>query len=147
MMRMSNRIDIKAALPDGYRSLAGITRAGALPAPLNELVKVRASLLNGCDYCIALHRGIALKEGESVERLDALEAWRDSAQFTDRERAALALTDWLTTLPPGDDDPWPEVATHFPSPDSERLVLTIAAINTWNRVMIATGLTAADVPE
>lgn len=141
------RMDIKKGSPDGYRALAGLTRGGHPDHVLSELVKVRASCINNCAYCINLHEAAARKAGISDERLAALRDWQASDLFDDRERAALALADLLTSSDalshaeePGADPTWAAAAVAFPGDELPQLVITITAINSWNRVMIASGL-------
>ncbi|MDA2954012.1 MAG: carboxymuconolactone decarboxylase family protein, partial [Actinomycetota bacterium] len=87
---------MKADAPDGYRALAGLTRAGHPDHVLSEMIKVRASLVNGCEYCVALHSDAARAAGVSEDQLIALADWRESTLFEDRVRAAMGLTDLLT---------------------------------------------------
>ncbi len=82
-------VDLRHEAPDAYRALAALTRASTLDHGLAELMKVRASQLNGCAYCVDLHVRLALKAGEHQRRLHALAVWRESPFFSDRERAAL----------------------------------------------------------
>src|SRR5919199_302377 len=111
-----HRVDIQPAR-DLYRAQVGLDRAVRQAAPdhgLHELIKIRASQLNGCAYCIDMHTRDALAAGETERRLFALSAWRESPLFDDRERAALALTDALThiaTDAPAVDDAYAAAAT------------------------------------
>ena len=134
-------LDFRREAPDAYRALAALTRASTLDHGLAELLKVRASQINGCAYCVDLHVGIALKAGERQRRLHALATWRESPFFSDRERAALALTEALTRM---DQGLLPEavvssVAEHFEEAERSQLVVVITGINAWNRVMVAGG--------
>ena len=134
-------LDFRHAAPEAYRALAALTRASTLDHGLAELMKVRASQLNGCAYCVNLHVAIALKAGEHPRRLHAVVTWRESPFFSDRERAALALTEALTRMDRG---PLPEavvaaVGEHFDEAERSQLVVVIAGINAWNRVMVAAG--------
>ena len=98
---MTQRLDIFAAAPEGARAmmaLEGAIAASGLEHSLIELVKLRASQINGCAYCLHLHVADAVKAGESDLRIHLLGAWRESAMFTDRERAALNWTEVLTTI-------------------------------------------------
>jgi AhpD family alkylhydroperoxidase len=130
--------------PDGYRtilSLSAAVRRSGLEAGLLELVKMRASQINGCAYCLDMHSKDARAAGESEQRLYALSAWRETTFYTDRERAALALTEAVTLI----------AETHAPlelveaaaevfSPDElEKLVYAIVEINAWNRLAVTTG--------
>jgi len=134
-------LDFRHEAPEAYRALAALTRASSLDHGLAELMKVRVSQLNGCAYCVDLHVGLALKAGERQRRLHALATWRESPFFSERERAALALAEALTLMDRG---PLPvavsgEVARHFEGSERSQLVVVIAGINAWNRVMVASG--------
>jgi AhpD family alkylhydroperoxidase len=96
-----NRNDRFTAWADGYEvlsQLAGMVRRSGLEAPLLELVKTRASQINGCAFCLDMHTKDARSAGETEQRLYALGAWRDAPFYTDRERAALALTESVTLI-------------------------------------------------
>ena len=134
-------LDLRHEAPEAYRALAALTRASTLDHLLAELMKVRASQINGCAYCVDLHVGLALKAGEHQRRLHALAVWHESPFFNERERAALTLTEALTRM---DHGPLPEAAAsavgeHFDRAERGQLVVVIAGINAWNRVMVATG--------
>jgi len=107
---------------------------------VRELIKVRASILNGCAYCIDMHTKRARKAGESEERLYALAAWHDTPFFTGRERAALALTDAVTLVAEARVplEVFEEAGRHFGPEELAYLIWQIATINVWNRVAIAT---------
>jgi AhpD family alkylhydroperoxidase len=111
-----------------------------LDAALRELVKVRASLVNGCAFCIQLHTQDALAAGERPERLFALGAWEESPLFTTRERAALEFTDAVTDIQDGHvpDEVYERAAQEFEPPELARLLFAAVAINAWNRLAIAT---------
>jgi AhpD family alkylhydroperoxidase len=113
---------------------------------LRELVKLRASILNGCAYCIDMHTKDARKAGESEQRLYAVAAWHEAPFYSERERAALALTDAVTlvadTHVPA--DIYEEAARHFDAEELAHLNWQIAAINAWNRVAEATRETVGD---
>lgn len=137
----ARRPDIRHEAPDAYRALAALTRAGTLEHGLAELVKTRVSQINGCAYCVDLHAGLARRAGEDERRLSTLVVWHETPFFSERERAALALAEALTTLTGG---PVPEhvyadAAARFEGPELSALVIVIAGINAWNRVMIAGG--------
>jgi AhpD family alkylhydroperoxidase len=109
-------------------------------ARLRELVRIRASQLNGCAYCIDMHTKDARAVGESEQRLYALPAWRETPYFNDRERAALAFTESVTLLakdhvPAADYD---AVAEHFSPDEIGALVSLIVAINAWNTIAVST---------
>lgn len=141
------RLSVPEAAPEAYRAMLALDRClqdGPLPAELRELVGLRASRLNGCSFCTDLHSRAARGLGVRDEKLLAVAAWRAAPFFAPAERAALALTDAATRL--GEDgvpeDVWRQAAAHFEGPAMAALVLTIAAVNAWNRVAVATGLTA-----
>ena len=107
---------------------------------LHVLVKQRASLINGCVYCIDMHGKEGLDAGESERRLFGLAAWRESPFFTDRECAALALTDAITLVADGHGpgDVWEEASRHFDAAELAQLTWAITVINAWNRIAIGT---------
>lgn len=141
------RIDIHAAAPRVHAAMAAFDAAAAekLPPALTELVRVRASQINGCAMCQGLHSRAALDAGEDERRLRALPAWRESTSFTDAERAALQLTESMTLIAGGGvpDKVFAAAREHFDDAQLTHLVWTIAAINAWNRVAIAAAAPSA----
>ena len=132
------RIDYFKAAPNAMKAMMGLERAAAeslLPLKLRELVKIRASQINGCAYCIDMHSKDALKNGENVRRLLALSAWRETPFFDERERAALLWTETLTELPKNGapDEVYSAVAAQFGEQELSELTFVIGAINAWNR--------------
>jgi AhpD family alkylhydroperoxidase len=111
----------------------------AIERPLIELIKVRASQINGCAFCIAMHTADAVKGGESHERLHLLNAWRETEFFTARERAALAWTEALTRVADSHvpDEVYDEARRQFSEKDLADLGYAVIAINAWNRLAIA----------
>ena len=105
---------------------------------LLELVKTRASQINGCAYCIHMHTKDARAHGETEERLYLLDAWRESPLYTERERAALAWTEALTLISEthAPDDVYEELRKHFSETETANLTTLIGVINTWNRIAI-----------
>ncbi len=143
-MGVAGRIDVKGLSPDGYRALAGLTRAGHPDHVVAELVKIRASRINNCRYCIDNHTEAARNAGETDDRIAATADWQASGLFDERERAALALTDLLTRsdlLADAEDTAagptWASAAEAYPGDELTHLVMTIVGINAWNRAMIA----------
>ncbi|MBH5328948.1 carboxymuconolactone decarboxylase family protein [Eikenella sp. S3360] len=135
---MSNRINYYQAAPEAMKAMMGLEKAaqaGSLPASLRELVRIRASQINGCAYCIDLHTKDALKGGEDARRIFALNAWRETPFFDERERAALLWTETLTLLAQkgAPDDIYRQVAAVFDERELTELTFEIAAINAWNR--------------
>jgi AhpD family alkylhydroperoxidase len=141
---VSQRIDISKAAPSGFQALWALERyvAGAVDRTVLDLVKLRASILNECTYCIDMHSRDAATAGETQQRLFAVAAWREAPFFDERERAARALTDALTRLTGdgGSDLLWKGVSAVWSEQETANLVLAVATINAWNRVTIATRL-------
>jgi AhpD family alkylhydroperoxidase len=139
---MTARMNLFTVLPDAYKAFFGVERSvmQELDHPLVLLVKMRASMTNGCAFCIDMHTTHALAEGEDIQRLVGLAAWRESPFYSDRERAALALTDEVTALGPDGvtDEVWDEAADHFSETELANLVVAIAMINLWNRISVTT---------
>jgi AhpD family alkylhydroperoxidase len=111
----------------------------SLEHELLELVKMRASQINGCAFCLAMHARDAIQRGEREDRLFVLDAWRETSWFSDRERAALAWTEALTTLPNREvsDEVFQQARAQFSDRELGDLTLAVIAINGWNRINIA----------
>jgi AhpD family alkylhydroperoxidase len=133
------------AAPAVYRAMVAFDNAVELDERLHDLVKMRASQINGCAYCLDMHYRDARDHGEDERRLATLAGWPESPFFTDRERAALALTEAVTRIADGGvpDDVWASAAAHFPDAELGQLLWAIVAINAWNRVGVATRLVPA----
>jgi AhpD family alkylhydroperoxidase len=132
---MSDRISLSAAAPGVYRAINALDRSVDLDPTIRELVRIRASQINGCSYCVDSHSTDARRAGESERRIWGLAAWRKTPFFDDRERAALALTEAMTPLPGGvPDDVYEEAARVFGATELGNLVGAIIAINAWNQV-------------
>jgi AhpD family alkylhydroperoxidase len=133
-------MEIQREARDPYRAMVALDRAVGLDEQLHLLVKLRASLVNGCAYCIDLHSKEGLEAGESQERLFGLAAWAEAPYYSERERAALALTDAITLIAEGrvPDDVWEKAERHFEPAGLAQLVWAITAINAWNRIGIST---------
>jgi AhpD family alkylhydroperoxidase len=140
------RMNFHLGAPSVSHAMVELERTIMLEPVVRELVKLRASILNGCAYCIDMHSKVARKAGESEQRLYALAAWQDAPFFSERERAALALTDAVTlvaeTHVPA--EVYEQAARYFSSEELAHLIWQIAAINVWNRVAIATRATVGD---
>ncbi len=139
---MEQRLDLARTAPGimtTMRKLTAHVHDGPIEQRLLELVMVRASQINGCAFCIAMHVHAAIKAGENAGRLHLLPAWREAPGFSPRERAALAWTEALTRL--GEhgvpDDVYATAVTEFGEADLAELSLAIVTINGWNRLMIA----------
>ncbi len=136
------RLDAGRIAPNAYRAQLGLetyVRGSGLETSLIHLIKLRASYLNGCAYCVDMHSKDALLEKETEQRLLAVPVWRQTPFFTPRERAALAWTDSLTevgrTHVP--DDVFEEVSRHFTELEIVNLTMAVVTINGWNRIAIA----------
>jgi len=140
--RMNNPAMIVPGAMEALLALAKSTQKGGVPSPTLDLVKLRASQINGCSLCVDMHARDAKKAGETDERLFAVAAWREAPFFTDAERAALALTEAATRLSdradPVPDEIWDEAARHYDERALAALIITIATINVWNRVNVTT---------
>ncbi len=138
---MSARLDYFAVAPDLLKPMLALeqtVRHSGLDATVLELVKIRASQINGCAYCVHMHVADARKHGETEMRLHLLAVWRESSLYTGRERAALAWTEALTRLPDtlAPDAVYDEMAAHFTERERVALTLLIATINAWNRLAV-----------
>ncbi len=139
---MAERLSYAKAFPEGIHALLNVEKAirsSGLEASLLELVKTRASQLNGCAYCLDMHTKDARAAGETEQRLYALSAWRETPFFTPRERAALAWTEALTNIQQGhaSDEVYEHARSEFSESELVRLTLAITQINAWNRIAIA----------
>ena len=137
--------------PEGMakmRELEHYLNTGAgLEASLLGLVRLRASLMNGCEYCIHIHKEELRKAHEPAERIDGLAEWRNSDLYTQRERAALAWTEVVTNIQDGHapDAVYEEVRAVFSEAETVNLTIGIATINAWNRMAIALGSRPSEV--
>lgn len=138
---MTKRLNPYVAAPDTMKPLIALEatlKESGLEHGLIHLVKMRASQINGCAYCLHMHSADAMKEGESPARLFLLDAWHESALYSPRERAALAWTDTLTLVSQthAPDEVYEEVQRHFSPEETVKLTMLIATINSWNRIAI-----------
>ena len=138
---MSSRLNPYAVAPDALKPLMELEerfKAGPLEGSLIELVKTRASQINGCASCLHMHTHDALAAGEQPDRLFLLDAWRESQMYTPRERAALAWTEALTRIADthAPDADYEGLAPQFKPEEIVELSLLIATINSWNRLAI-----------
>ena len=124
---------------NALNALESQVQASGLEQTLIELVKTRASQINGCAYCINMHTQDARKHGETEQRLYLLNAWREAPVYTDRERAALAWTEAVTLISEthAPDDVYNDVRAHFSEAETVNLTMLIATINAWNRLAIS----------
>jgi AhpD family alkylhydroperoxidase len=139
---MEPRINAFAASPKAYAAMSQLQQfvdSTSLEKPLLELVKMRASQINGCAYCLDMHSKDARALGETEQRLYALNAWHETPFYTYRERAALEWTEAITLISEthAPDDVYARVAKHFTPEELANLTLAINTINSWNRLAIA----------
>lgn len=139
---MKERMDYGKAAPGATRAMYGLEsyiKECGLEKSLIELVKLRASQINGCGYCIDMHTKDARAQGEKEQRLYALVAWKESPFYTERERAALAWTESLTLIADNHvpDEVFEEARQHFSETELANLTLVIITINGWNRFAIS----------
>ena len=139
---MEARLDYTKASPEGFKAMLGLeqyARQSGLERSLLELVKMRASQINGCAFCLDMHSKDARAEGETEQRLYALNAWRETPFFSERERAALGWTETVTRVSETHvpDETYESVRQHFSEKELVDLTLAIVAINGWNRLAIS----------
>lgn len=142
-VEIPERMTLSTVAPQAYRAMLHFEHAVhgmGLDPTLYELVKIRASQMNGCAFCIDMHTKDARAEGETEQRIYALNAWRETPFFTARERAGLALAEAITFLHEGQvpDDVYDEARKHFSEPELAALIFATTAINAWNRLAIST---------
>lgn len=140
---MKTRLEIGKVEPAAYRvimELENYVRSSGLDKTLLELIKTRASQINGCAFCIDMHTKDARQAGEMEQRLYALSAWAETPFFTPQERAALTLTEAITQISQHglSDEVYEEVSHYFSPEQIVQLLMAIVAINSWNRLSIAT---------
>ena len=146
MTNLPERLDYGTVAPGVYDAMRGLERyltSCGLEEALLHLIKLRASQLNGCAYCLDMHWKDLQAIGETAQRMYSLDAWRECPYYTDRERAALAWTEAVTFVTNGhvSDAVYDTVRPHFTDKELADLTLAIAAINSWNRLCIAGRMT------
>ena len=139
---MQQRIDVTKVNPAAYKAVAALQAyvdQSGLDPKLRELIKIRASQINGCAYCLAMHTREARKLGETDERMHLLDAWREAPVFSAREQAALAWTEALTLVADGHvpDNVFEQVKRQFSEKEIVDLTAAVIAINSWNRIAIS----------
>jgi AhpD family alkylhydroperoxidase len=138
---MQSRLDFYKASPTGTRAMMALEKAVSecgLEKPLMELVRLRASQINGCAFCVDMHTADARKGGETERRLAAVVVWREAPFFSERERAALEWTEALTLVAQTHvpDAVWDAVRPHFTDQELADLTMLVVAINGWNRISV-----------
>ncbi|HEY8601646.1 MAG TPA: carboxymuconolactone decarboxylase family protein [Thermomicrobiales bacterium] len=139
----TERYSMKRVAPDAYRAMSGLQQVlatSSLPHSLLELVKMRASQINRCAFCLDMHSKDALALGVPLEKLFLLDAWHEATCFTEQERAALAWTEELTLIAATgvSDDTYTAARARFSERELAELTLAIVAINGWNRIAVST---------
>ena len=148
---MQPRMQLETIDPTAYKNMMGLEKylqQTSLDTTLIHLIKVRASQLNRCAFCIVLHTTLARQHGETEQRLKALSAWQETPFFTPAERAALALTDAVTQIAQAGvpDKVYEEVSHHFSEVEIAQLLMVLVTINAWNRIAITTQLVPGQIP-
>lgn len=149
-MSFTQRISLHDVDPDAYKPMYAMEKyvhAGTLGEELLELIKIRASQINSCDHCLAMHTRDARAAGVDTRKIDVASAWHEAPTlYSPRERAALALTEQVTLISDRgvSDEVWSEVATQFSEKEIAQLLMAISAINVWNRLAVSTH---QDLPE
>jgi len=138
---MTQRIDYSKVGPGAYKAVLGLetyVRHSSLEHSLVELIKLRASYINGCAYCVDMHSKDARAAGETEQRIFAVPVWRETPFFTPRERAALAFTETVTLISEEGvpDDAYQAARQHFSEQEMVDLTIAVATINVWNRLAI-----------
>lgn len=141
---MEKRMNYYDHIPEALKlmiSMEEYIRASSIDYALIELIKIRASQINGCAYCLNMHTRDARKNGETEQRIYCISAWRDSDFYSDKERLALELTEKVTNISTNhiEDEFYERVLEHFSEKEFVDLLLIINQINSWNRLSIATG--------
>ncbi|WP_313807174.1 carboxymuconolactone decarboxylase family protein [Flavobacterium sp.] len=141
---MTTRINMYETEPEGYKAMLGLEKylSESKLTPIHkELIKIRASQINGCAYCINMHTTDARTMGETEQRIYLLNAWRETSLFNEEEKAILALTEEVTLIQNHvSEATYQEAAKHFDENYLAQIIMMIVTINAWNRIAIATGL-------
>jgi len=143
---MKPRIVIPTVAPEAYEALVNLEKYNATTSvtPIQkELIKIRASQINGCAFCLNMHTADARKYGETEKRIYLISAWREADVFTEEEKAILALTEQITMITNHvSDDVYQNAARLFDDKYLAEIIMIIITINSWNRLAIATGMRA-----
>lgn len=141
----NNRINIKALEPSAYQAMMALENYGqtcALDPILKELIKMRASQINGCAYCLDMHTEDAIKLGENPRRIFALSVWNESHLFSEKEKVLLQLTEEVTTISINGvcDETYQRAINAFGEQTTAQIIMLIVTINAWNRIAVSTRL-------
>lgn len=142
---MEKRLNVQEIQPEGYKAMLGLEKYLAsteLPENYKELIRIRASQINGCAYCIDMHTTDALKGGETPRRIFLLNAWRETDLFNEEEKIILAMTEEVTLISQHglSKDTYDKAEKTFGATYTAQLLLMIVTINAWNRIAISTQL-------
>ncbi|WP_337044140.1 carboxymuconolactone decarboxylase family protein [Emticicia sp. 17c] len=141
---MSKRINIQEVEPEAFKAMYELVKylqTSQISHTQQELIKIRASMINGCAFCINMHTKDARKNGETEQRIYLLNAWRETTFYTEEERALLALTEEVTLINHGVSDETYQTAERLFGPNRlAQIIMFIVAINTWNRIAVSTQL-------
>lgn len=145
---MKERIRMEDVEPGAYQAMFAVEKyvsGTSIDKRLKELIKIRASQINGCAFCLNMHTKEAREIGETEQRIYALNAWRETPYFTPEERAVLALTEAVTLVAESHvpDDVYNEAARYFDEKQMSEIIMQIVVINSWNRLAV----TARKMPE
>ena len=136
------RVNIQQSQPEAYNALLGLEKYLAnstVDADLQEIIRVRASLLNGCQFCTGMHTEAAKKLGVNEEKIAALANWKQSDLFSDKEKAVLTMTDSVTHISTNGlpEDEYQKASTFFSENEMAQLIVLMATINAWNRLGVS----------
>lgn len=142
---MAQRFNIAVTAPDAYKAMMGLEQyfQGTFLSPVQkELIKIRASQINSCAFCIDMHTRDALKAGETAQRIFLLNAWRETTLFTDEERVILAMTEEVTLIARQGltDATYEQARLFFDERQIAQIIMAIITINAWNRIGVSTHL-------
>ncbi len=143
---MENRIDIQQVEPKAYQAMYALEsylQQAALSKTHLELIKLRASQINGCAFCINMHSADALKQGETAQRIFLLNAWRETELYTEEERTILAMTEEITLIQQHglSNETYQQAEKLFTANYIAQIIMAISTINAWNRIAISTSRT------
>lgn len=140
---MKNRFDLAQAAPGAYKAVLGLERYvsqdSGLPAALVHLIKLRASIINGCAYCVDMHVKESRRDGMSEQWINLVSVWREAGVYTEQERAVLGWTDAVTLLAQTGvpDQDYAAMREHFSEEEIGKITVAIGCINVWNRIAVS----------
>lgn len=145
-MDMENRIDIQQLEPNAYKAMFALEnylQNTQLSKTHLELIKIRASQINGCAFCINMHTSDALKQGETTQRIFLLNAWKETELFTEQEKIILAITEEITLISQNglSDKTYKQAEQLFNENYIAQIIMAVVTINAWNRIAISTNKT------